>query len=693
MTNAHALVQEKIRGGDLEGAQAVCQQLVNANSADAEALNMLGILALKRGAPQEALENLRKAVSANPREANYHLNLSQALFSMGESKKALKKLKEAQKLNPSLPGLHTLLAQIYAQEKDMKRAMRHCQEALKANPFDTNAYLLAAEFYKKQNRSVDASTYFEKAGLVALQQGANLEKPEVQQMLQEVFGKAVECNPKNHQAQYNLGLIYLKKEEHDKALSCFDKALHEEPKNTTYLLRIAKVTHSLGMIHEPMYYFQKLLEINPEDSVALLFMGSHYDNQGKPGESLKCVNKAQELNPDNPLIYALKLQVLERLNRMDEAHAVLNEALEKFPDNRTIRCPQAVLEMREGRLEDAETHLREADFSFFEEFMVQKYLGDVLEKQKRYDDAYEAYSTSKELVAATPRFRRIRGELFHKFIHAGLKGFSAEKVEGWKEHRFQDDLKPPVFLMGFPRSGTTLTEQILATHPNIDVTNEEPIIDEVVRNELIQGHFTYPQDLSNLTEEQMLKLRRYYKERIEGLFAEEETPPACMVDKNPTNFIHLGMMLRLFPEAGLIMLIRDPRDVILSCFKQAFVPNISTVNFTTLEHTAKTYAATMELYLHYRNVLPSGILEIRYEDLVADLEGHARKLIEVTGQPWDEKVLRYYETDREVGTPSYEGVTQPIYTKSIGSWKRYEKHFEPILPIITPYLEKFGYDA
>jgi hypothetical protein len=162
----------------------------------------------------------------------------------------------------------------------------------------------------------------------------------------------------------------------------------------------------------------------------------------------------------------------------------------------------------------------------------------------------------------------------------------------------------------------------------------------------------------------------------------------------PLHIVELGLINVIFPEARVIVALRDPRDACLSCLMQHFTPNAAMVNFANLDHTTELYERVMDLWLHLRDVITLPYLEVRYEDTVADLESQARRMLEHLGQPWDDAVLRHHEqaADHVISTPSYAAVSEPVHRRAIQRWRNYETHLEPYLDRLTRFIEAFGYD-
>jgi hypothetical protein len=257
----------------------------------------------------------------------------------------------------------------------------------------------------------------------------------------------------------------------------------------------------------------------------------------------------------------------------------------------------------------------------------------------------------------------------------------------------------PAFLVGFPRSGTTMTEQILSAHPRIRSTDEIPIISQL-KNELqAQARSVSPTDDRTALEiliESPVDVVDQWRTRYwqcAGFSEGAVDTSALFVDKLPLNLVDLPFVNVLFPEARILVALRDPRDVCLSCFQQDFGLNNAMANLITLEGTVNFYADVMFLYLRYRDRLTLRMIEVRYEDTVSDLEHEARRMLEFLGVPWDAGVLQFHDRARErvISTPSYEAVTRPIHTKAMHRWENYARHLAPYVDRLRPFIEAFGY--
>jgi hypothetical protein len=251
----------------------------------------------------------------------------------------------------------------------------------------------------------------------------------------------------------------------------------------------------------------------------------------------------------------------------------------------------------------------------------------------------------------------------------------------------------PVFFVGFPRSGTTLVERALAAHPEIVTTEERSPLTPAIRHLIGTGgsaaSLDGPPDIG--AEPRVSEARALFWQHAETVAG--PLGGRLLVDKLPLNLVDLGYANLLFPEARVLVALRDPRDVCLSCFMQRFRLDDSMINFCSLEQTAETYAAVMGLWLAYRDSLSLAWREFRYEDLVEDFEAVVRGLLAFVGLDWHEAVAGYREqaARRPVATPSYRQVTREIYRESIGRWRAYGDVLAPVQPVLAPFVEAFGY--
>jgi tetratricopeptide (TPR) repeat protein len=378
---------------------------------------------------------------------------------------------------------------------------------------------------------------------------------------------------------------------------------------------------------------------------------------------------------------------------------VAERALRIDPEHEEATLVLAILRRRRGELDEAreilEKLLERPGLRVDLRQRALHQLGLVLDRLGRYEEAYEALAEHGRLTLAQPVAKRLDPSVFPRRIEGYREALGDLPWSTWRGG--QEGGRPaPVFLVGFPRSGTTMTEQVLAAHPAVESSDEKPMIPGVLKKlvELEPGlEMPVPRLLRMLDESQRQTLREEYWSQVSSLVG-EPTAGCTFVDKLPLNLIDVPLINAIFPDARIILALRDPRDVCLSCFIQSFRLNHAMVHLLSLDSTVALYEQVMQLWLAMRDHMTLPVLEVRYEDTVRELETQARRLLEFLDVPWDEGVLEFHEAARErlISTPSAAAVTEPVHTRAISRWRNYAAAFEPHLPRLEPFVQVFGYE-
>jgi len=407
---------------------------------------------------------------------------------------------------------------------------------------------------------------------------------------------------------------------------------------------------------------------------------------------------AVRLAPRSPVALNNLVLCLIRVSRNDEALPLAQQVCEILPDEPSCNVLLAILQSCVGRRDEARTRLeRVIELDQDPEQTARAYLelGTVLDKLADYEGAFAALTKAAEGHSALPQNRAADHDSIFAMLARNKAGFDRELLMRWSPASLSGDgLPAPVFLLGFLRSGTTLTEQVLGAHPAVMATDESGIVHELTQ-ELARSAAVaddVPAALRKIGLEQARDLRRFYWTRMRDEYG-EAVMHRRVVDKNALNTIELGLISVLFPEARILFALRDPRDVCLSCFMQAFTPAPATVNLLSWEGIARQYAAVMDYWLYLKDRIQPRYLELRYEDTVGDFEATYRRVFDLLGVDWHPEVIAFHEKarGRYISTPSFAAVTQPLYSSAVARWRRYEKHFSSILPRLQRFIDAFGY--
>ncbi|MBX3431049.1 MAG: sulfotransferase [Hyphomonadaceae bacterium] len=314
-------------------------------------------------------------------------------------------------------------------------------------------------------------------------------------------------------------------------------------------------------------------------------------------------------------------------------------------------------------------------------------LGLVGDSRDRRDDArgaFEAFTAANQLsLQLHGAWLNASERLYHPdSVRRMAEMASKLDASGWSAPA---GTRSPVFLVGFPRSGTTLLDQILESHSNIVCLEESEHFSDALGDVVTEPSRAFAP--ASLTTEEMQRVREGYWRRV------GDREASVVVDKYPLNIVVLPLIKRVFPNAKIIFALRDPRDVVLSCFQQRFTINAAMAQFLELDRAGAYYDQAMTLFELCRARLNLNLSQVRYEDVVADLEGTARALCAFLSVPFEDRMLNYRETalKRDIATPSARQVIEPLYSRSIGRWRRYEEELAPVLPVLTPWAERYGY--
>ena len=413
--------------------------------------------------------------------------------------------------------------------------------------------------------------------------------------------------------------------------------------------------------------------------------------------SLQLARAVIKHSPDDSHALYMMAACLHRLNHADQAIALLNRLLKRLPDEASCHILLALLEMDKGQTNSARIRLEnllQTEQDDEQKARICLELSRVYDKLKNHTAAFDMITVSADLNRGLPSVQRIdAGFIFHK-LEQYKNGFTTELLKRWTVEAFQGTLPAPVFLMGFLRSGTTLTEQVLSAHKQVITSDENTLLHETIAEleRITQIKDNLPQALNSISTEQAQQLRQFYWHR-----AQEEYGPSVLskifVNKVALNSIETGFIATLFPEAKLIFALRDPRDICLSCAMQSFTPSPATINMLSWTGIARQYAAVMDLWLTLRDKITPRYMELRYEDTVNDFENSFRRVFDLLEIPWQDDVAQYHKnvSGRFVSTPSFAAVSQPLYRNAVARWQAYEVHYQTIMPLLQPYIEAFGY--
>jgi tetratricopeptide (TPR) repeat protein len=492
----------------------------------------------------------------------------------------------------------------------------------------------------------------------------------------------------------------------DEAIWLYERAVERQPTNAVLLVDLARAYALRFRYAEAEGLVERACRLLPHDAELQRMLGRTYVHLQQYDRAIHCFSRSLELEPTSPqcarTLYEMA-QMHERLHRLDEARVCADASLALSPGQPVLQYLLAVIDRRSGDLASAKAQLHsivESNQANRETLADACYqLATIYDKQERFDEAFQAASQAKQFLTRIASSYRDDAADIAETTRRTFRAITAEQLDRWKDSL--GVLKPLggglALLTSHPRSGTTLLEQILDSHPGLISADELQAMAEVVYLPLCRRWPTgtpVPEILDSVVPDELEKLRQDYWTALQGALR-EPIGERMLLDKNPALTGLLPLVARVFPEMKIIFALRDPRDVVISCFMQQLSLNPVSVHYMSIEETAKQYAATMRSWLKIRDIIRNPWIEVRYEETVADLAGQARTVLDFLGLPWHEGVLEYRQRaqQKHVHSPTYEAVAKPVYTTSIGRWRHYAAQLEPYLDVLKPYIDAFGYSS
>lgn len=525
----------------------------------------------------------------------------------------------------------------------------------KADPKEINAILQSAKMAHKANNFREAETGYR---------------------------RILSMNPRHAEATHLLGLIAIGAGMIADGIDLLEKAVALEPKNLRILLDLARAHREIGHMEETAKVLRRAEKIAPNEPLVIAQLADVLKLTGDYEEALEIADRGLVLNPRIAQFFATKATTLEKLKRYDEAIAVCREAF-KLADDAQAEPPmmitmvfaqiaprvglsdEAVERVNRG-LEQPNVHPQERMTALFA-------LANIEAERDNHEKAFDLYQQANSAIE-----KRWKADMHSQVVDSLIGMYSPERCKQMK--RSHNAAETPVFIVGMPRSGTTLVEQILGAHPEVEPFGELLDIWDAARrlSRMTGAQYMTPQFMDALTTKQLDEVAQRYiaRHRSQARGAKRVT------DKLPTNFLNLGFIAQALPGARIIHCVRDPMDTCWSNFTMHYTSDLPFAR--DLSDLGQYYRDYQRLMEHFKSALDLPILDVRYEELVDDIEGQSKRMLDFLELDWDESVLRYYESDRRILTASSEQANKPIYTSSIGRYKPYESMLGDLKAALEP---------
>ncbi len=640
---------------------------------------------LKRNRPLRAEESCRDYLNKYPGCADHIRLLSLALMKQNRAPEAEEQLRFALSLDPDFPQLYEDLGSALVMQSRFEEAVPEFEKAIQLQPALPLVQKKLGQALAAVGRGEDADEAFRDymnsdPERVAIIKGIELKQADKIDEAIEVFSNVLKSNPSNVNAMRHLALSFW----HDKkrledAEALLRRATQTAADFTEAWLTLGALLMDMNKFIDAIATYEKATELEPKNARAWAGLGSAFGRAMYPEKAVRAFERSFENDDGAPSVMAAYAWELKTIGDQTGALKAYRRAARTKPNFGQVYWSMAnlkVFKFEDHEIENMLEQLDSGDLTDVEDIHFRFALGKAMEDRKDYDQAWHFYHTGNQRQRMIVEYEPLDLEKRQTAIKTVFDRELLDERAG-----VGCDLPDPIFIVGLPRAGSTLVEQILASHSQVEGTSELPLLNKIA--ESIGRYRTdgirFPEAVKGLRDKD---LRAYGKQYIEESRRHRVTDKPLFTDKLPNNFPMMGFAHLILPNAKIINARRHPLDSCLGAYKQLFGAGQNfTYDMLDLAHYYQQYDATMK---HWHEVLPGKVLDVHYEETVTDLEGQVRRILDHCGLPFEESCVRYYETERAVKTASSEQVRQPIYTGALGKWRRYEQHLDL-------WLDQLGY--
>jgi tetratricopeptide (TPR) repeat protein len=599
--------------------------------------------------PAGALAIVEQVLPARGERAPYLAVGSLAALRIGEPAKAVPMLRELIEINPADQPSRNNLAAALLQSGDPDGAL----EIAGGSPVPSLARIEGFIHQERGDMESAAAAYY----------------------------RAIAGEPADLASLNNLGNVLASMQEFDAAVSVLERAITLTPTDIRIYLNLAEVLRLADRPRPRLKVLKDAQAIAPDDARVLTDLGMAYTHADDFDNALTILRRAVDLSEGFGEAHIEYGMVLEKLNRVDEL-AALVAALDRDDATPEAAFLRAWAARRAGKFEEA-ARLADAIPETVLPMRRWDLVGGIADRLEDTDKAFAAFERMNQ--AAIAEARPGRGPTYRDTVERDLAAWTPQWAAGWSSPCVtQDGRRDPIFLVGFPRSGTTLLDTMLMGLDELSVLEERPMIARLVK-------LTEQDDIARYDAARIGELRdAYFATALE----EGWDSSRWLVDKHPLNMQRVPLIKRLFPQARLILAERHPYDVVLSCFMANFTLNFAMRSFTGLEEAARTYDAVWRAWHRAIELFPVDWRAVRYERLVVDPRTELEPIVSWLGLQWNDRLLDHTTTARERGrvrTASYAQIGESLYTRASYRWRRYASQLEPVLPILEPWAERMAY--
>jgi len=641
--------------GDVANAESLCRAAVEQNPRDINMLGLLGAVLIKMNRLEEAEKHLRRTIRLAPTFAKPHEDLGHLLLQTKQPHDAVKFLRKAIRLDPKQESAHFTLGKALAAIGEGKEADDAFETSFELNP--QRKILANAVKHHKEGRLEEAEHLY-------------------RQVLRE--------NPKNIDALRMLGVLAVNLKRTEEAENLFRQAISIAPDFTGAVLDLGQLLNEQDRFDEAIEYYKKVIELEPGNAKAYYFLGGALTHAGLSYHAVEAYQRSLEIRPKHPGALIGVAHSLKTIGQLEESIKSYRQCMELNPDHGEIHWSLANLktyQFTDEDIKDMEFRITQDKLSVESKINFLFALAKAYDDRNEYEKAWHYYHDGNTTRRMEEQYDPVQTEVFNDTV---INVFDKKLLKEKGSLGYSDS--SPIFILGLPRSGSTLLEQIFSSHSMVEGTSELPYLHRIAMslNRNRADGINYPGAVRELEEEHFKILGEDYikycqMHRTEGA--------QYFIDKMPNNFPTIGFLHLILPNAKIIDARRHPLDACVGCYRQLFARGQTfTYDLTDIGEYYLQYQRMMD---HWNEVLPNRILTVQYEDVVTDIENQVRRILEYCELPWEDSCVKFYEIDRPVRTPSSEQVRQPIYTKAINHWRNYASHLGELIEILEPILDRY----
>lgn len=629
----------------------------------------------------------RSALERFPGDANFLCLSARALIRLDQPELAESRANAAVQLYPEFPKPHEILGQIFMQRGQTEQALTAFQRAAELDPSRADTRMNLGMALMKSGRTEEGQKAIEESVRLnpdrqQIAKAIELERKGEPASAEKIYRQVLTGNPDNVEALRCLAGIASKNRHYGDAEVFLQRAVDLAPEFGRARAELVKAQLERDRFEEAVKNAERLIRLDDKHADSHLLLASAHAAAGSYDEAISAYELTLELMPGHRGALIGLGNMLKTVGRHEDAVAVYRKCIQLHPD--FTEAHWSLANLKTFRFDDDEVGSMESllerdDLSAESIVQLCNALGLNYEARQDYDRAFEFFERSNTLRRRAERYDPVDTEDLNDRL---IDVFNAEFL---KQHDGSGDSDgSPIFIVGLPRSGSTLIEQILASHSQVEGTHELIDLSRITQMVSKKGEAreVFPRSLLKLDQKNFAELGALYVSRTRKYRAGR----AHFVDKNPNNFIYVGFLKLILPNARIIDARRHPLDSCLGSYKQLFAKGqpFSYDMFDLGEY----YLQYCRLMKHWHDLLPGFVLEVHYEDIVANLEQEVARILDYCGLEWEAACLRFHETERAVKTASSEQVRQPIYSSSVNLWRNYESRLGELIEILAPELEK-----